>query len=130
MSNQGGKQQRQSNGGTFAGPNSNNMFGANMPSSVYPKDSVKDVAESLGIINLRDNIATALATDIEYRIRDIVQSASKCMKHAKRTRMTTSDIDHALRQKNIEPLYGFYPCLLYTSPSPRDRQKSRMPSSA
>ena len=109
MSNQGGKQQRQTNSGTFAGPNSNHMFGANMPSSVYPKDSVKDVAESLGIINLRDNIATALATDIEYRIRDIVQSASKCMKHAKRTRMTTSDIDHALRQKNIEPLYGFYP---------------------
>ena len=31
--------------------------------------------------------------------------------------------------------YGFnvldyYTCLLYTSPSPRDRQKSRMPSSA
>ena len=24
----------------------------------------------------------------------------------------------------------FTPCLLYTSPSPRDRQKSRMPSSA
>ena len=37
------------------------------------------------------------------------------------------------------PYYGYYgyrsgwdydPCLLYTSPSPRDRQKSRMPSSA
>ena len=25
---------------------------------------------------------------------------------------------------------GYIPCLLYTSPSPRDRQKSRMPSSA
>ena len=25
---------------------------------------------------------------------------------------------------------GTVPCLLYTSPSPRDRQKSRMPSSA
>ena len=25
---------------------------------------------------------------------------------------------------------GYYDCLLYTSPSPRDRQKSRMPSSA
>ena len=24
----------------------------------------------------------------------------------------------------------YYACLLYTSPSPRDRQKSRMPSSA
>ena len=30
------------------------------------------------------------------------------------------------------PVYFIYhyPCLLYTSPSPRDRQKSRMPSSA
>ena len=26
--------------------------------------------------------------------------------------------------------YKYLPCLLYTSPSPRDRQKSRMPSSA
>ena len=26
--------------------------------------------------------------------------------------------------------YGFEPCLLYTSPSPRDRTRSRMPSSA
>ena len=28
------------------------------------------------------------------------------------------------------PFTGQYTCLLYTSPSPRDRQKSRMPSSA
>ena len=27
-------------------------------------------------------------------------------------------------------IYNFADCLLYTSPSPRDRQKSRMPSSA
>ena len=30
----------------------------------------------------------------------------------------------------FEKLSVDYPCLLYTSPSPRDRQKSRMPSSA
>ena len=30
--------------------------------------------------------------------------------------------------KAVEEVY--LPCLLYTSPSPRDRQKSRMPSSA
>ena len=30
----------------------------------------------------------------------------------------------------IDELNNFKPCLLYTSPSPRDRQKSRMPSSA
>ena len=26
--------------------------------------------------------------------------------------------------------YAFYACLLYTSPSPRDKRQSRMPSSA
>ena len=30
----------------------------------------------------------------------------------------------------IARVYGLDNCLLYTSPSPRDRQKSRMPSSA
>ena len=30
----------------------------------------------------------------------------------------------------LSAAYGNIPCLLYTSPSPRDRQKSRMPSSA
>jgi transcription initiation factor TFIID subunit 6 len=31
------------------------------------------------------------------------------MRHARRTTMTTSDIDQALRVLNIEPLYGHYP---------------------
>ena len=30
----------------------------------------------------------------------------------------------------ISPVHKYIDCLLYTSPSPRDRQKSRMPSSA
>ena len=30
----------------------------------------------------------------------------------------------------VVAIHGFYPCLLYTSPSPRDRTRSRMPSSA
>ena len=35
-----------------------------------------------------------------------VQEASRFMRHARRTTMTTSDIDQALRVLNIEPLYG------------------------
>ena len=40
--------------------------------------------------------------------------------------------DYELRQskKDKNPSYTINTCLLYTSPSPRDRQKSRMPSSA
>ena len=33
-------------------------------------------------------------------------------------------------RQTVAPLFQSTACLLYTSPSPRDRQKSRMPSSA
>ena len=43
-----------------------------------------------------------------------------------KTLIAEKSIEYYLKKnKNI-----FYTCLLYTSPSPRDRQKSRMPSSA
>ena len=49
----------------------------------------------------------------------------------------TSKQERRLQFKEIEPAIDFFKnvvqyksCLLYTSPSPRDRQKSRMPSSA
>ena len=35
-----------------------------------------------------------------------------------------------LRNKTFPIIRSLYPCLLYTSPSPRDRTRSRMPSSA
>ena len=100
---------RNTGGSRMSGTVNAPAFGMSIPSSVYPKDSVKDVAESLGITNLRENVAVALAADIEYRIRDIAQSASKYMRHSKRTQMTTADVDAALREKNVEPLYGFFP---------------------
>ena len=39
------------------------------------------------------------------------------------------DAPAQLRKKYVKDFYLHF-CLLYTSPSPRDRQKSRMPSSA
>ena len=39
-------------------------------------------------------------------------------------------LHHLVEDKIHARSTGPYSCLLYTSPSPRDRQKSRMPSSA
>ena len=40
------------------------------------------------------------------------------------------DSDQALRINSEGANTTYHPCLLYTSPSPRDKRQSRMPSSA
>ncbi|KAF7979217.1 hypothetical protein HWV62_83 [Athelia sp. TMB] len=76
---------------------------------IYKKDTIRDVAESLGITGLSDNVASSLASDVEYRIHQVIEEAARFMRHARRATMTTSDIDLALRVLNIEPLYGHAP---------------------
>ncbi|PCH39838.1 TAF-domain-containing protein [Wolfiporia cocos MD-104 SS10] len=76
---------------------------------VFKPDTIRDVADSLNINSLSDTVASALASDVEYRIHQVVEEAARFMRHARRTTMTTSDIDQALRVLNIEPLYGHSP---------------------
>ena len=49
---------------------------------------------------------------------------------AKSQSKSLSQIEHLLNSNEIDLIRRARNCLLYTSPSPRDRQKSRMPSSA
>ncbi|KAJ1992097.1 histone H4-like TAF Taf6, SAGA complex subunit [Dimargaris cristalligena] len=74
--------------------------------SAFPKEIIKNISESIGILNLKDEVATALSQDVEYRIYEIIQEAAKFMRHSKRTKLLTEDIDYALRARNVEPLYG------------------------
>ncbi|KAH8100857.1 transcription initiation factor TFIID complex subunit [Cristinia sonorae] len=82
---------------------------SNQLTGIYKSESIRDVAESLNITNLSDSVASALASDVEYRIHQVVEEAARFMRHARRTTLTTSDIDQALRVLNIEPLYGHFP---------------------
>ncbi|KAL4220050.1 Transcription initiation factor TFIID subunit 6 [Mactra antiquata] len=71
-------------------------------------ESVRVVAESVGIGGLPDTASAYLAEDCTYRIKQIVQEAMKLMNHSKRNKLTCSDFDNALRVANVEPLYGFH----------------------
>lgn len=74
---------------------------------LLPLESIKMMGESVGLANLSDDVATRLGEDLEYRLKEIIQDAVKFMRHSKRRRLVCSDIEHTLRAKNVEPLYGF-----------------------
>lgn len=65
-------------------------------------ESMKVIAESIGIANLPDDAAKELADDISFRLKHIIQDAAKFMHHAKRTKLMHQDIDCALKAKNLE----------------------------
>lgn len=68
-------------------------------------DSMKVIAETVGIATLGDDAAKELADDVTYRLKVIVQDAMKFMHHSKRQKLSITDIDHALKIKNIEVYY-------------------------
>lgn len=75
--------------------------------SVWNPDNIKDVAESVGIASLNDDVLQGLSADIEYRLSQVLEEALKFMRHSKRTTLWTQDISQALRVLDLEPLYGY-----------------------
>lgn len=73
-----------------------------------PQDTVKDVAESLGLDGISDDVLKALAMDVEYRILEIIEQAVKFKRHSKTEVLSTEDITKALSVLNVEPLYGYH----------------------
>ena len=72
-----------------------------------PGESIKVIAQHVGIESLADEVARALAPDVEYRLREVIQDACKFMRQSKRTELSTEDVNSSLIMRRCEPLYGF-----------------------
>ncbi|XP_030747888.1 transcription initiation factor TFIID subunit 6 [Sitophilus oryzae] len=84
------------------------MYDSDLYGTNFSIESMKIIAESIGIGNLQDDAAKELADDISFRLKHIIQDAAKFMNHAKRMKLLQTDVDSALKVRNIEPQYGFH----------------------
>lgn len=75
--------------------------------SIWNPETIKDVAESVGISSLNEDVVQGLSRDVEFRIFQVLEEATKFMRHSKRTILSTQDISQALHVLDIEPLYGY-----------------------
>ncbi|XP_014670111.1 PREDICTED: TAF6-like RNA polymerase II p300/CBP-associated factor-associated factor 65 kDa subunit 6L [Priapulus caudatus] len=69
--------------------------------------TVKLFAEMVGISDLPDGIADLLAEDSSYRLREITQSSCQYMRHSKRKKLMGTDFNKALKNSDLEPIYGY-----------------------
>ena len=89
--------------------------------------------------NIFNNLTTSLSEEFKkFELDEAIQlSMSKIAGYDLQinnlVKYNKSDFFDELQEKIIEKINSsniFLPCLLYTSPSPRDMRRSRMPSSA
>ena len=75
--------------------------------SLWNPDNIRDVAESVGVTALSDDVLNGFSADVEYRLSQALEESIKFMRHARRSTLTTQDISQALRVMDVEPLYGY-----------------------
>ena len=80
---------------------------------------------------LQSGSLKAIIFDFDGTILDIREILEKSIEEILIEKNINVDMETTIQEIGalLETIQG-YPCLLYTSPSPRDRQRSRMPSSA
>ncbi|BFZ07215.1 hypothetical protein BsWGS_10253 [Bradybaena similaris] len=74
--------------------------------AVFSADSIRVMAESVGLSSIPHDAAVALGEDASYRMRQVIMQATEHIKHSKRRRMTVEDFNTAAKELSLMPVHG------------------------
>ncbi|XP_066910948.1 transcription initiation factor TFIID subunit 6-like [Clytia hemisphaerica] len=90
----------------FQGKSNKSSTTAQVP-GVFTSEILKSVVESVGYDKPADEALQYLSENLTFVIKETIQEATKFRNKSKRKMLSPADIDHALKVRNIEPVYGF-----------------------
>ena len=103
-------------GGSNKNVSNSNIFASVNESRLRPEERLYHTILVKNISNINNSTITTTPTSLAYEYAE----ASESRRQELLTEALSSEVENAIDRT----------CLLYTSPSPRDRTRSRMPSSA
>lgn len=74
---------------------------------LFSIETLRAYAQSRGMPEIEEESLKILAQDLEYRLKELAQEASKFMVASKRVKLTIEDVNYALLSKEVDPLLGY-----------------------
>ncbi|KAI5192516.1 transcription initiation factor TFIID subunit 6 [Nematocida sp. AWRm77] len=74
---------------------------------LFSIETLRAYAQSKGLPEIEEENLKILAQDLEYRLKELAQEASKFMVASKRVKLTIEDVNYALLSKEVDPLLGY-----------------------
>ncbi|KAF7990385.1 hypothetical protein HCN44_000190 [Aphidius gifuensis] len=90
-------------------PSTNNVTNGNNQRkyAVISKEWVSTIGEELGMDRLPDSLLKRLAEDASYRLREVLHKCTTRLKHSKRKRLTSNDVNAVLTNLcDVDPIFG------------------------
>lgn len=79
-----------------------------LPMSAFISTStIQVIGEAAGITAIKAEVAAALAPDVEFRLRDLLQEAIKFQRHGRCSALTAEHVNFALRLRNCDIPHGY-----------------------
>lgn len=75
--------------------------------AVLSSDSVRSFSEAAGHTDISEDVFPLLGEDAVYRLREVIQNAGLFMRHARRKKLTSDDINKALKNSDTQPVCGY-----------------------